>query len=281
MILVADSGSTKCDWALIDGSEIVIKLKTIGFNPTFHTSEFIFEHLANEFDIKTIPTIHTIYFFGAGCSNDSGKQIVKKGLERLFINAEIFVKHDLEGSAIATCGDKPGISCILGTGSNACLWNGKDIIETPFVFGNGYVLGDEGSGTHLGKTLLKYYFYNKLPQDLRNNFESKYGKRAQIFQNVYQNAAPNVYLASLSYFIFEQLHHPLMKEIVNHVFQEFVDSTIKRYQDYKILNIGFVGSIANVFEKELRNICELNKIKVGNIIKEPIDALVKFYSNRQ
>jgi glucosamine kinase len=277
--IVADSGSTKCDWAIVDQHNTIQKIKTIGFNPTFHSSDFIYQNIVNAFEPKIVEEVHEIYFFGAGCSNLSEKEIVKQGLQKLFTNAEIIIKHDLEGSAIAALGKEKGISCILGTGSNTCLWDGEKIIETPYVFGNGFILGDEGSGSHLGKTLLKWYLYDLLPELIRIDFEKKWGNRATIFQNVYQKPAPNVYLASLSYFVFEHIDNPVMKKIVKTVFTEFIETNIKRFDNYKDMQVGFVGSIANIFENELKAVCANHEIKTGAIVKEPIDRLIQFYIN--
>jgi glucosamine kinase len=277
--IVADSGSTKCDWAIVHPNGNIQKIKTIGFNPTFHSSEFIYQNIVSTFETNIIEKIDKIYFFGAGCSNTNDKNIVKNGLQKLFTKAKIIIKHDLEGSAIASLGKQKGISCILGTGSNTCLWDGENIVDMPFVFGNGYILGDEGSGSHLGKTLLKWYLYDLLPKELRIEFEQQWGNRATIFNNVYQKKATNVYLASLSYFIFEHIENSAMKEIANIVFNEFVESNIKRFENYKTLQVGFVGSIANIFEKELKEVCLKHDIKTGTIVKEPIDQLINFYIN--
>jgi N-acetylglucosamine kinase-like BadF-type ATPase len=171
MILIADSGSTKSDWVLISGSEKKA-FNTIGLNPFFHNEESVYEAIKSNDDLFLIrDEINLIYFYGAGYSSDKLNAIIERGLKRVFKNAEIHVDHDLNACAYATYDGEPSISCILGTGSNSCYYDGKNVIEV--VPALGYILGDEGSGTYFGKQLLSNYLYKRLPENIYKSFKEE------------------------------------------------------------------------------------------------------------
>ena len=196
MILIAESGSTKTDWVLIDESNKKRYFKTIGFNPFFHTTDFIISTISLNKDLIAFSkAITKLYFYGAGCSSEKMNNVVLSALKSLFPNAYSTVDHDLKACALATYEGVPSISCILGTGSNSCFFDGKTIREeVPAI---AYVLGDEGSGAFYGKQLLKDYLYNRLPIEIKNDLETKLEiSKEKIFDNVYMKPHANVYLAS-------------------------------------------------------------------------------------
>ena len=196
MILIAESGSTKTDWVLIDESNEKQYFKTIGFNPFFHSTDLIVSTVQkNKELIAYSDQISKVFFYGAGCSSSDMNQIVLKAMNRLFPNADSNVDHDLLACALATYEDEPSISCILGTGSNSCFFDGENVREeVPAI---AYVLGDEGSGAYYGKKLLRDYLYNKLPTDIKYGLENELKiTKAAIFERVYMRPHANVYLAS-------------------------------------------------------------------------------------
>ncbi len=162
MILLADSGSTKTDWWLTENGKVVREIKTVGFNPYYVTSEKMAEVLKKDFFGKLDPQkTEKVYFYGAGCSSPSKKAVIEKGLRMIFGEAHIEADHDMLAAARALFGNNKGIACILGTGSNSCLYDGKDIAES--LFSLGYMFGDEGSGAHLGKTYIAKHLKNRIP----------------------------------------------------------------------------------------------------------------------
>ena len=171
MLLVADSGSTKADWLLYDGTTVSGPLHTMGFNPFFHTADTVMDAMMEHPEmVKLREKINSVKFFGAGCSSVQRNEIIASGLRSFFFNAEVLVEHDLLACALATCGDQPGIACIIGTGSNSCWFDGKEVFEKNY--GLGYILGDEGSGCHLGKEVLRAYFNRTMPEKLIKSFEN-------------------------------------------------------------------------------------------------------------
>jgi len=215
MILVADSGSTKCDWILIDESNNHHKTNSMGFNPFFHTADLVYEKLMdNELFQNKRNDVSSVYFYGAGCSSTDRNEIVASGLRRVFPNAtEVIVDHDLTGAALATSQGEEGISCIIGTGSNSCYFDGQNAIEN--VPALGYILGDEGSGSYFGKIMLSEWLYKRMPADLATKFESEYNLTKEgIFDAVYKQPDPNVYLASFMPYVSKNHEHPYFKEMV-------------------------------------------------------------------
>src|SRR5690606_35218191 len=156
-----------------------------GLNPYILKKDQITKEVKKTFKEITVEKFTQVYFYGSGCSTDTNKELIREALSVVFVNAEIFVAHDMEGAALATCGIREGISCILGTGSNACFWGGKSILAQIPQFGLGHILGDEGSGMHMGKLLLRAYFYNEMPINIRLYFENTFPDREAIIDSVY------------------------------------------------------------------------------------------------
>ncbi|HEX2901710.1 MAG TPA: ATPase, partial [Bacteroidia bacterium] len=200
MILIADSGSTKCDWLLLHEGQVLLECNTMGFNPYFHDSALISATLLAQPELKEhAGHIGEVYFYGAGASSPDLKAIVEVGLKEVFVNAAIHVGHDLDAAALATYTGVPHIACILGTGSNSCYFDGKQIHEE--VPALAYILGDEGGGSYYGKRLLADFFYKRMPADLAPLFKEKYNMNMHtMVEKVYAEPHANVYLASLSRF---------------------------------------------------------------------------------
>jgi len=217
-----------------------------------------------------------IHFYGTGCSNAANIKLVKDSLKKVFPKAKVFVDHDLAGAAKALCGKEKGIACILGTGSNSCYYNGKKIIKNSP--GLGYILGDEGSGTYLGKKVIQYYLYNTFDPDLMDRFNAKYNTNTiEILESVYKKPLPNKYLANFATFLVENRGHYMVENIIEDGFNDFFFNHIYKYRESWTLPIHFVGSIAYGFKDVLKEICDSYELKLGKVIKNPIDGLVKYH----
>lgn len=277
MLLVADSGSTKADWLLFDGTKITGPYHTMGFNPFFHSAELVYDTLMDTPGLLAIrDQISAVKFFGAGCSSAARNEIIAAGLRRFFSRADVLVEHDLLACALATCGDQPGISCIIGTGSNSCWFDGHAVHERNY--GLGYVLGDEGSGAWLGKKLLTFYLYCRLPEDLSAAFKSAYGLgKNEIIDKVYKEPNANVWLASFTRFLSAHYEHPYVKEMIRQSMRDFCDLYVCDYPDYKTTTVHFVGSVAFVFKRELEEVAAEKGFRLGKVIKQPVDGLMDYF----
>ncbi len=280
MILIADSGSTKTDWILLDKDTVVKKINTIGLNPYFFTKEKVVEVLNNELIPSLIEyknNIKTVYFYGAGCSNETNNGIINYALVNIFKNTKIFVEHDLLAAARALLLKNSGIACILGTGSNACLYDGNDITKTNLSLG--YILGDEGGGVNISKNLLKKYLSNDLPDDLNKKFEVKFNyKKDEIVRKIYKESNPNTFIASFMPFVAENINDEFCLNLVLDSFDDFFKYQVSKLSSNKNIEIGCVGSIAHIFEKQFKIISEKWSYKVNCIYKTPIDGLIKFHN---
>lgn len=280
MILVADSGSTKTDWMGYSPNE-QITFNTQGINPYFLNAHDIFKLFSKKKEIATYASqVKEVYFFGAGCSSPDKVEIISNGISSFFTNAYVAVEHDLMGSAYATCGDKPGLTCILGTGSNISYYDGKNLHQG--THGLGYVLGDEGSGTWFGRKLITSYLYDLMPVELSIEFAEEFKiDKETVITNVYQKPAPNTYLASISRFMVNHRSHPFIIKMLRDGFQEFVDSNIKDYANFRELDTHFVGSIAFYYQDILTEICLKNEVKLGQILQKPIEGIYNFILRKE
>ena len=275
-VLIADSGSTKAEWCLIDGK----KKKTIltqGLSPYFVTGLQV-EQVLKE---SIVPKLKDkwpaqVYFYGTGCSNPGNVKIIRNAVKAVFKKADVFVDHDLMGAARALCGKEKGIACILGTGSNSCYFNGKKIVKNSP--GLGYVLGDEGSGAYLGKKVVQYYLYNTFDPDLMDRFNAKYNvTAAEILDAVYKKPLPNRYLAAFTMFLAENRGHYMIENIIEDGFNDFFFHHLYKYRESWTLPIHFTGSVAYAFKDVLKDMCQAYELQLGRVIKNPMEGLIKYH----
>ena len=275
--LIADSGSTKAEWCLIDGK----KKKTFytqGLSPYFLNTEQV-QHII-EFELKSkMKSVEPdeIFFYGTGCSNPDNVKIIKKAIQKNFAQAKISVDHDLMGAAKALCGHEKGIACILGTGSNSCYYNGKKIMKNSP--GLGYVLGDEGSGAYLGRKVVQYFLYNTFDEDLMDRFVAKFNTNSfEILEAVYKKPLPNRYLASFAIFLAENRGHYMVENIIEDGFNDFFFNHVYKYRESWTLPVNFIGSVAYGFKDVLKEMCNSYELQLGKVLQKPMDGLVKFHS---
>ncbi len=278
MILVADSGSTKCDWRFINADgESLNEFSTMGFNPYFHSSDLIETKLKESSEAMTInEKVGHVFFYGAGCSSDRLNNIIQEGLERIFCNAVVMVDHDLNASAYSTYFGEPVISCILGTGSNSCYFDGNEVMEE--IPSLAYILGDEGSGSYFGKRLIKDHFYKNLPTEISKAFDDEFNLTdKELIRKVYNEPDANVYLASFVKFVGKFKEHPHIKNILNEGFREFINIHVKCFANWSDVKVSFIGSVAYHFKEDLVKACEDEGAQMGVVIQKPIDNLVRYH----
>ena len=277
MVLIADSGSTKTEWVRLEDQFKKQYFHCIGLNPiTVSDNQIKTEIRATFPDKNSRLSISNIFFFGAGCWNKETCGLIEKELIALFPNASIQVESDLIGAVKATCGNQAGITCILGTGSNSCSYDGQQIMDA--IPSLGYQLGDEGSGAYLGKELIKSFFYRELPKDLEEHFQRIYClQKGDVIDKVYRKAHANRYLASFTPFLSDHLQHPFVRSLLKSSFEEFLVRHVFKYGQYQTLPIHFVGSIAYHFQEPLKDCLEQYQLCVGNILKTPIEGLELYF----
>lgn len=274
--LIADSGSSKTEWCLLSGKK-KIHVQTQGLSPYFLNALQIEDILRKELVGKLKKNQpDEVFFYGTGCSNPDNVKMMKSVLKKVFNNAKVNVDHDLLGAAKALCGKEKGIACILGTGSNSCFFNGKKIIKNSP--GLGYVLGDEGSGTYLGKKVIQYYLYNTFDPDLIDRFNAKYNTNvSEILDNVYKKPLPNRYLAGFTGFLIENRGHFMIENIIEDGFNDFFFNHIYKYRESWTMPIHFVGSVAFGFKDVLKDLCDSYELQLGKVLKNPMEGLIKYH----
>ena len=277
MFLVVDSGSTKADWAFVDDQGKVTNTHTMGLNPYFHGPEKVQAELTKkEFtDLIPIHEIKKVFFYGAGIPDEYYRSKMASGLKQVFLNADIEVAHDLLGAARATCGHQAGLSGILGTGSNSCAYDGKNITDN--VTALAHVLGDEGGGVHLGRLTLQAHFYRELPKDLEEDFNRSYPEGNDAIIHRIYGEGQNVHIANFAQFLVRHRAHPFAKNLIHQAFREFANRHLKKYENWKNLEVNLVGSIADLLSDELREVFAQEGLKLGKVIRKPIDRLVEYH----
>jgi N-acetylglucosamine kinase-like BadF-type ATPase len=278
MILIADCGSTKTDWVLYDNvtSSVVTRIKTQGLNPTLQSSEEIYNILCNEIaDEIDTDAPEKIYFYGAGCAYDEANERITSALKKVFRTNDIEINSDLLAAARALCGHEEGIACILGTGSNSCLFNGKEIIDnTPSL---GYILGDEGSGASLGRRLVSDCLKKQLSPAMANKFLTQYNLTIpQILEHVYHKPLPNRYLAQFAPFLAQNRKDAEIKALLKHCFKLFFQRNTMVYRR-SWLPIHIVGGIGITFAEELKETAESLGLSIGNIVESPMNGLIEYH----
>lgn len=277
MFLIADSGSTKTEWALIEKGNVVQNILTKGFNPYYYQkADFISDLKTSLSGQLVFDKIEKVFFYGAGCSSVSNCSMVETSLKAVFSDALIIVEHDLFAAGLALLRDNKGIACILGTGSNSCLWQDKKIIKN--VPSLGYMLGDEGSGTHIGKLLLKGVLLGEADANLTKDFYNKFDLDFNTsLDKIYKKPDPNLFYSSISPFVNKNIDKLFCKEVVKQSLSQFVQRYISKYPGFQSLPVSFVGSVAFHFQDILKVVLEENQMTLGRILQNPMEGLVEYH----
>jgi N-acetylglucosamine kinase-like BadF-type ATPase len=278
MIAIVDGGSTKCDWVVLDKfGKIFLKTETIGFNPNIIHPELIVPEIEKNQNLLTVKdSMQKVFFYGSGCGVAENAAVVEKELQKVFRNAEITVKEDLTAAAYAAYNGKPAIVCILGTGSNSCYFDGTSVRrELPSL---GFLIGDEGSGSAIGKHLLRRFFMKKLPRDLHDRFVERYQLTIEeALKNMYHNPRANAYLADFNKFVVDHKSHPYFQNMVFDEMKNFLDYQVLPYEEANNAEINFIGSIAFYYEDILRAAAAELNLNVGKVVQKPIESLVEYH----
>jgi glucosamine kinase len=281
MILIADSGSTKTEWVLLNNKQTIAEVYTQGINPYFQGEEqvamIVKEELLPSFASIDLSSIKQIFYYGAGCSTPDKCATVQRPLEQAFQHAVVSVSHDLLAAARAACGTEKGITAILGTGSNSCLFDGTEITANQPSLG--FIMGDEGSGGYMGKELLKQFLYSELDETLHASFLNKYPINKEIvLEQVYKKPMPNRYAASFVPFIAQHLQHPQMQELVKDAFAVFFGRHIASYEAFTTYPLSAVGSVAFVFRTQLEEVAKQYSVTLKQVIQKPMEGLIAYHS---
>lgn len=275
-ILIADSGATKTEWCLKD-DEGVQTIFTEGLNPYYHTKESITDVVKLNLLPELDQPVQEIYFYGAGCDSEEKNALVEKSLNSVFPDARIFVYHDLLGAARACFLRKPGIACILGTGSNSCLYDGTEIVE--HIPSLAFILGDEGSAGYFGKKLINKYFRYELPDELRKDLEANYNMSLDhITKGLYDGEQKSRFIASYGAFLGEHEDHPFIRKMLYEGFENFISRILLKYTDATDYEVRFIGSVAFAHQDLIKEILGKYNLQAGMFVKNPMARLVEFHS---
>jgi N-acetylglucosamine kinase-like BadF-type ATPase len=277
MILIADGGSTKTTWCLVDAHSTRSLFHTEGYNPEFVGTAGIIASLHQSLPPTLAPAdITEVYYYGASVVTPQQVATVADAMQAVFGRAHIFVGHDLLAAARALLGRQPGFAAILGTGTNSGLYDGETIVHN--VDSLGYFLGDEGSGAFIGKALLRDYLRGDMPAELVAEFRATYGlERDAIFDKLYNQPFPNRFIASFAKFAYDHQSAPYCQQLVTEAFDLFFRNIIKKYPDYQAHTFNCIGSVGYNFREALTQAATAHGMQVGKIISSPIDDLVSYH----
>lgn len=276
-ILIADSGATKTEWCVKSADKSKI-YKTEGLNPYYHTVESIQRVVEHDLSAKIRAVeISDIYFYGAGCDSKEKKQEVETALAYNFSDATIHIYHDLLGAARACFFDEPGIACILGTGSNSCLYDGTEVVE--HIPSLAFILGDEGSAGYFGKKLINKYYRFEVPDELCKELEKNYNMDLDhINEGVYDGAQKSRFIASYASFLGEHKDHPFVREILYEGFENFISRIVMKYTNAQEYEVRFIGSVAHGHQGMINEILTKYGMKSGRYISKPMKRLIEYHS---
>src|ERR1700743_2616461 len=278
MVIIADGGSTKTNWCLVTEEGKKVYFNTEGYNPFFSNEEYII-HSLNE----SLPTdlerdqITEVNYYGAGCSTADKRQIVETAMQAVFTNAKIYIAKHLLAAARAWLGTSEGFAAILGTGTNTCIYNGREI--TMNIDSGAYILGDEGRGCRIGKQVLIDYLRGYMPEAVRSLFWETFKLTPdEVNDRVYSQPLANRFCASFSKFVYDNnVHIEYSRNLVKSSFEDFFRNLVTHYPDYQKYSFNCIGSVGYNFRNVLEELVVENGMVVGNIIRSPIDNLVKYH----
>jgi glucosamine kinase len=277
--LIADSGSTKTDWVVLQSGQSPIQFQSAGLNPFYQSGEEIESTLRKQV-LNNIPNpIEEVFFYGAGCADEKSSFPIFKAIKATFgSDSAIQVGSDMLGAARGLCGKQEGIACILGTGANNALYKDGNIVYS--IGSLGFWMGDEGSGSYLGKQLVVDYLQNDLPADLHHLFAQTFPEinRMYVLDYAYKKPFPNRYFATFSKFISDYIHLEYMHNLVQHGFRLFVQKYVLKHTDAHLYPVHFTGSVAFHYQAILKQVLEENHLKCGQIQKTPLQGLVSYHA---
>ena len=278
MKLIADSGSTKTDWRLVSRDGKIHAFTSEGINPYFHTAQSVAD-LLRAIDMGSYgpDDVGEVFFYAAGANTRLTVSLLEEGFQGVFKAARLHIRHDLLGAARSLFRTDSGIAAILGTGSNSCLFIDGEIRLN--LGGHGYILGDEGSGMHLGRKVVRDFMNDLMPGDVREQFTQRYGlTKDEITYRIYKQPSPNRFLATFSKFVGDHAGHPYIDALIDDAFSKFVRRYIIRYENYRTHPLRIVGSIGHHFEQPIRARADHHGITIDKILRAPIDGLVEFHT---
>jgi len=284
MIFIIDSGSTKCDWIAIDtetGEPIFEKQRTKGLNPAIISDTDAFNIIkANDIIYDNKLNVTHVYFYGAGCGTEKPSQMLKEVLESIFLNAEVVVEEDTYAAIYATVGvlHRPAVVCILGTGSNCTYYDGVQVDQR--VSSLGYSIMDDASGNYFGRQLLRDYYFNVMPHDLKLVFETRYDVNEDVIKKaLYKKPNPNAYLATFAEFLILNKESDYIQNVIKEGLRAFVETMILQYkEEIKTVPVHFAGSIAFFTQEEIKSVAQEYGFTVGNFERRPIEGLVNYHA---
>lgn len=279
MILVADSGSTKTNWIILDDNgEIYYKVNTKGLNPAVFPKDVLHERIVAKEELNDIrDEVKEIYFYGAGCGTQTARNYLREVFIDIFENANIEIHEDTIAAVKSLQTDKPGVVCILGTGSNCSYFDGKETHQR--IVSLGYIIMDDASGNYYGKQIIRDYYFHKMPKDMALKFESNYDLSADtIKEKIYKEDSPNTYLAEIGRFLIENKDSDYSQKVIKTGLRSFVENQILQFDESKKVPIYFVGSIAHFLHDEIVDVLKEYKLKLGKIVRHPITTLAKSHS---
>ena len=292
MRLIIDAGSTKMEWILLNRNAVIQRFTTEGFNPNYaeiqcleKTIRLVETRFIASPNDKTpfsrrdeSASLQGIHYYGTGCGNEHNCQIIKEVFQNHFPGTEINVTHDLMAACHAVLGHDKGIACILGTGSNSCLYDGENIVDKAVSLG--YLVGDEGSGMHIGREVVRAYFYGFMPENLRQKFEAEYHLELKDFiQKLYHNEHPSKYLASFAKFAGEYQNLPFIHDLLKGCFEAFIEAFVLRFEGCKEMKVSFVGSVAYHFQNALKECLADYGLIMGEVMQAPAEGLIRYYQS--
>ena len=281
MKIIVDSGSTKTDWiAIDDGGNKLFETQTLGLNPQVLTEYILEERIINNYDLYQVrKEVTKIYFYGAGCGTEPPNKLLKKVFTPIVVNADINIKEDTYAAVYSCC--KPGekaIVSIIGTGSNCSYFDGNKIHQK--ITSLGYVLMDDASGNYFGRQLLRDYYFNMMPKELGIKFKNKFNLKAEFIKDsLYKKPNPNTYLAKFAKFLIENKDLKYSKELIKKGFTLFIKNQINQFENSNEVSLHFVGSVGFYLQENLKKVLESKGLKIGKVIKKPIDGLVSYHQS--
>ncbi len=283
MILIVDSGSTKSDWIAVDshGNQLLEKIRTKGLNPAILSEKKLKKIIKNSAELKEHKkSVTHIFFYGAGCGTEKPVALLKSALQDIFVNAKIEVNEDTMAAVYATINqdDEAAVVCILGTGSNCSYYNGKELEQR--VVSLGYSVMDDASGNYFGRQLIRDYYFNHMPEDVKVAFGSKFNMESDYIKyNLYKQANPNAYLANFAEFMFLHKDSQYTINLIKKGIRLFAENMILQYkEELKTVPVHFAGSIAYFSQDEIKEVADEMGFKVGNFERRPIEGLVSFHT---